>query len=333
MTIKKQHHASSPKSRIKKKNLVPTPHDRFFRAAMANKRVAREFFESHLPEAFQEHVDLNTLHLEPGSFIDEELQLQITDVLYSLTWKGKTAFLYTLVEHLREADPLMAFRNIKYRIGIMDDHLKKTGELPIVFVLVVYNGDTKYPYSTNLFDLFGEDKVLARETFLQPFDLIDLSQITDEKLKKRAWSGILELSLKHTRERDLMPFLRDVVQLIKLIFDDGDSSYVMTVFNYLMKTGEIQDIEALRHLIHQNLSNEQEKKVMTIAEQFRQQGRREGIEKGIEKGREEGIEEGVKITAIALIQMNLLADEQIAAVTKLPLEKIIALRREYATPH
>ena len=133
MTVKKQRYKSSPKSRIKKKNLVPTPHDRFFRAAMANKRVAREFFDNHLPDAFKIHADLDTLKLEPGSFVDEELQMQITDVLYSLTWKGKTAFLYTLVEHLREADPLMAFRNIKYRIGIMDDHLKKTGELPIVY--------------------------------------------------------------------------------------------------------------------------------------------------------------------------------------------------------
>jgi predicted transposase YdaD len=215
----------------------------------------------------------------------------------------------------------------------MDDHLKKTGELPLVFVLVVYNGDTKYPYSADLFDLFGEDKVLARETFLQPFDLIDLSQIADEKLKKRAWAGILELSLKHTRERDLLPFLRDAIQLIKLIFDDGDSSYIMMVFNYLMKTGEVQDIEALRHLIHENLSSEQEEEIMTIAEQFRQEGVKMGIEKGfvegIEKGREEGVQKGVEITAVTLIHMNLLTDAQIAAATKLSLEKIAELRKKH----
>jgi predicted transposase/invertase (TIGR01784 family) len=282
---------SSHKTRIKK-NIVPTPHDRFFRAAMANKRVAREFFESHLPTAFKEQVDLDTLQLEQGSFVDEELQMQITDVLYSLDWKGKKAYLYTLVEHLRDADKFMAFRNVKYRIGIMDEHLKNTGELPMVFVLVVYNGDKKYPYSTDLFDLFGEDKLLAKETFLKPFDLVDLTQIADEKLKQRAWSGILELSLKHTREPDLLPFLSDVIKIIKLIFDSGDSSYIMTVFNYLMNTGEVQDMDALRHLIHDNLSSEQEEKVMTIAEYFRQEGMEKGIQKGIEKGMEKGMEKG-----------------------------------------
>ncbi len=56
-------------------------------------------------------------------------------------------------------------------------------------------------------------------------------------------------------------------------------------------------------------------------------------EKGIKEGIEEGMEKGAKITAVALIQMNLLSDEQIAAATKLPLEKIIALRREYVTSH
>ncbi|AIF81043.1 putative cytosolic protein [endosymbiont of Acanthamoeba sp. UWC8] len=36
------------------------PHDVFFKKAMANPRVAKEFFEAHLPKEIRNKVNLNT---------------------------------------------------------------------------------------------------------------------------------------------------------------------------------------------------------------------------------------------------------------------------------
>jgi hypothetical protein len=43
-------------------------------------------------------------------------------------------------------------------ISIMDEHLKRneTATLPVVYPMIMYSGKEKYNYSTNLFDLFGE---------------------------------------------------------------------------------------------------------------------------------------------------------------------------------
>jgi predicted transposase/invertase (TIGR01784 family) len=161
---------------------------------MSHPRVAKEFFESYLPATILKKINLDTLQLRPGTFVDEELQLKVTDALFSVDCQGKPAYLYTLVEHLRNPDRWMAFRRLQYQLQIMDQHRKETGELPIVYVLVLYNGEKQYPYSTDIFDLFAEHKALAQEALLRPFKLIDLSQISDKKLKHKAWSGMFQLS-------------------------------------------------------------------------------------------------------------------------------------------
>jgi predicted transposase/invertase (TIGR01784 family) len=298
-----------------KKQLVPTPHDRFFRASMADPRVATQFFETHLPDAIKKQVNLNTLHMEPGTFIDEELQLQVTDVLFSVEYQGRPGYIYNLVEHQRTPDPLMAFRSLKYRLKIMEQHYKKYGELPIVYVVVLYNGKVRYPYSTDFFDLFGEHKALAQQLFSPAFELVDLSQIADKELRRKAWLGMMELSLKHVDERDLLPFIRGVVTLLQEIEQAGGIDYIKTIFHYLFTSGEISDTEALVEVLHQNLSPALESTVMTIAQQFEQ--------KGMEKGRRE--------VAIQLIKEKLLPDEQIARVAHLSLETIQALKRQVKT--
>lgn len=307
-----------------KKQLVSTPHDRFFRSSMANPRVAVEFFETHLPDVLKKKVDLNTLHMEPGTFVDEELQLQMTDVLFSVECQGRPGYLYNLVEHQRTPDPLMAFRGLKYRLKIMEQHYKKYSAMPIVYVVVLYNGKVRYPYSTDFFDLFGEHKMLAQQLFSPAFELIDLSQIADEDLKQKAWSGMMELSLKHVDERDLLPFIQDVVTLLQEIEKADGIDYIKTVFYYLVTSGEVSSTEALIKVLHQNLSPASESTVMTIAQMFEQKGEARGLEKGRQEGRQETIQEMAK----QLIKNKLLTDEQIVTLTGLSLESIQALKRQ-----
>jgi len=55
--------------------VIHQPHDKFFRKAMADIRVARDFFEEHLPAHILEKVDLSTLALEKDTFVDEAYQV------------------------------------------------------------------------------------------------------------------------------------------------------------------------------------------------------------------------------------------------------------------
>ncbi|WP_179364349.1 Rpn family recombination-promoting nuclease/putative transposase, partial [Escherichia coli] len=51
-----------------------TPHDAVFKQFLMHAEIARDFLEIHLPVELRELCDLNTLHLESGSFIEESLK-------------------------------------------------------------------------------------------------------------------------------------------------------------------------------------------------------------------------------------------------------------------
>jgi predicted transposase/invertase (TIGR01784 family) len=136
----------------KSSNHVAQAHDRFFKMAMMEKEVAREFFEKHLPGDLLSVVDLNKLEVQPGSYIDEHRQESIADMLFKTTIEKHEAYLYLVVDHQSKPDELMPFRVLKYICNIIAKHLKETGnkKIPLVLPLVVYHGRQLWQYSTNI---------------------------------------------------------------------------------------------------------------------------------------------------------------------------------------
>lgn len=279
------------------KKTVQTPHDRFFRAALSDQRVANEFFECHLPPAIKEIVDLASITLRKDTYVDENLSLSMTDMLFDASFQGKSGYLYLLIEHQSTPNRLMAFRLLKYMLAIMDQHLKTTKgtQLPLIYPMVFYTGKTSYSYSTDIFDLFEPvSQELARDIFMQPFELIEINQIPDEEMKQRVWLGILELSMKHIFARDILPCLNDMLSLLQKAEDLRGAGYVQTALTYLFITGEVKDKQLFLETIQTGLSPETKGAIMTIAEQFAAEGMEKGIQLGIQQGEQQGIKKGIE---------------------------------------
>lgn len=320
-------------------------HDRYFRAAMSQPEVARDFFDAYLPQEIKKRVDLQTLQLCKESFIDEKLQLQITDLLFSINFRDQQGYLYLLTEHQSSADKLMPFRICKYIFSIMDQHLKKSKEkiLPVVYPLIYYNGKIKYSHSTDLFTLFGAYNDLAKQVLLQPIRLIDLTAVTDEELKQHIWSGIMGLSMK----RNLMQnttFFKTIISLLHNIEKNNVEDYINVTLAYLAQIIDVSNRETFLESMRESLSCNLGEKAMTIAESWIEEGIQKGIQKGIEKGIQQGIEKGVqqgikkgiqqgihegrkdtkKSIALKLLKMGLSIDF-ISQATELTCEEIEAL--------
>lgn len=164
----------------------------------------------------------------------------------------------------------MAFRLLKYMFAIMDQHLKTTKgvQLPLIYPMVFYTGKTSYSYSTDVFDLFEPvNQQLARDIFLQPFELIQINQIPDEEMKKKVWLGILELSMKHIFARDVLPCLNDMLSLLQKAEDLEGAGYVQTALTYLFTTGVVKDEQLFLETIQMGLSPETRGVIMTIEQQ------------------------------------------------------------------
>lgn len=276
---------------LEAQSIVHHPHDHAFKSAMVDVRVAREFFEWHLPEPIKPLVNLESLNLEPCSFVDEALQSSATDLLYRTEFNFKPAkqgYLYLLVEQQTQPDRWLPLRLLKYlcraweRHRIQHPHGK---ELPLIVPLIFYTGKTPYSYSTDFFDLFGDHQALARQLLLGSYHLVQLHEIPYEKIVQHPWVGLLELLMKHAPYRDTLALLEQALCLLRpLLTEAGADNYVISMLHYLLDQGEVKNLSAFFALIRKQLPQHVETKIMTIAEQLRQQGIQEGVQQGLQQG-------------------------------------------------
>ena len=182
----------------------------------------------------------------------------------------------------------------------MEHHIKQTNsnKLPIVYPVIFYTGNRSYNYSTDLFDLFGDKKELAKDILWRPCRLIDLSKIPDKTLKEFLRYGIIARTMKHIYEKDFLPVLKEIVCDLKNIGGQDDIAYIHTVLSYIIEAGELDKQEFIQTV---NAGLTQEVNIMTLAEQFRQEGRQEGYEKAkatlAEQFKREGYEEAKAMLA------------------------------------
>ena len=312
-------------NKLKKNNLCP--HDRFTRSAMSTPKVAEEFFQQNLPEHIKKTMNFSSLKLEKESFIDDKLKLQIADLLYSVDFNGEPGFLYILFEHASSPQPLLPFRMLKYMIAIMDSHLNKYKEnqtLPLVYPIILYNGEKPYKYSMDFFDLFPpKEKELAKDMLMSPYHLIDLTQVTDEELQKYIWFGSMALTLKHIHDSDILPFIKEILCIVKELEKYGAESYIYSMVTYIAEAGELPHqedwVEAIQKL--ESIDEEKLMTLMNLVEHLKPEVAKRCIEKGRQEGRQEGRhEEKVEIAKAMLLKGIDL--ELIASVTELSKKEI-----------
>ncbi len=96
---------------------VPTPHDRFFRQNWSRIPVAQEFLRHYLPADVVALLDLSTLEPTGDTFVDPDLSMHFSDMLYRVKLADATAALiYVLLEHKRNPERWTAFQLLRYLV-------------------------------------------------------------------------------------------------------------------------------------------------------------------------------------------------------------------------
>ena len=65
-------------------NIIRTPHDEFVKEIMEHPKVAKDFFENHLPNEIKDKFIFDTLRPEKTSFIDPGLKKHDSDLIFSV---------------------------------------------------------------------------------------------------------------------------------------------------------------------------------------------------------------------------------------------------------
>ncbi|MEB6536539.1 Rpn family recombination-promoting nuclease/putative transposase [Pantoea stewartii] len=309
---------------MKKKNGTPMPHDATFRQFLSQPEIARDFMELHLPAELRAICDLNTLKLESGSFVEDDLRQYFSDVLYSLkTTRDEEGYIHVLIEHQSSPDKLMAFRLLRYAVAAMQRHLEAGHKsLPLVIPVFFYTGKrSPYPYSTRWLDAFS-DPVLAARLYAEPFPLVDVTVIPDEEIAGHRSMAALTLLQKHIHQRDFAELMDTLVPV--LLAGYLSSSQVISLIHYIVQTGETSDAEALVRELAQRVPQHGDE-LMTIAQQLEQKGIEKGIQLGHEAGRSEGEREATLKIARTMLQ-NGLDNETVMKMTGLNADDLAQIR-------
>ncbi len=265
--------------------VIKNPHDALFKSMCENINVTIDLLKSALPADLFNKIKLDTLQLTDKSFVLPEMAQRHSDIIYQAEINHHEGYIAFLIEHQSSDDALMAFRKLEYNVSLMRQHLKQEKlKLPVIINLCLYHGErSPYPYSTDLFDCFS-DPILAKQWMFQPFQLIDLTVMTDEEIEKHGYAALMQFLFKHCRDAELSRKVKQMVALLRRL--DADL-HLQNVLYYLTEVcGDRDDAERLLRALMNQLS-EKEETIMTYGEQLRQAGRQVGQQEGRQEGRQE----------------------------------------------
>ena len=260
--------------------MTAAPHDALFKATFSQVERAAEELRWALPPELVAQIDFESLALEPGSFVDDALREQHTDLLYSLRVAGRAARVYVLFEHQSSVDPWMPLRLLRYMLRVWEACASEgTAPLPVIVPVVLHHSDTGWRAATSFEALFDLPPATAGFTPHFRFVLDDLGAHGEAALQERAVSACTRLVLSALQQarsgRDLAQLLRGWSGLIRELARAPDGARALKlVFSYLFEVRGAAEFAAV-HATVRDIDSEET--MQTIAQMLES--------RGIEKGR------------------------------------------------
>ncbi len=263
---------------------VNKKHDTFFRETMSHKEVAADFLANYLPAKVLKHIRLDTLTITKDSFVNEKLAEYYSDLLYHVKFTGnRLGLIYFLFEHKSYPD---IFTNLQL-LGYLSENWQlirkqfpNAKKLPLIIPIIVYHGKPKGKAIrlVDLIDLPHPDLACYVPTFDTAF--YDFSPEADEAIKGDIYLKMFLLCLRAKnipQSREI--FIQILLLLAQLPEDATSMHWIQFIFRYLSLNMDI-DRGVVHDLVKENVPRDKEGKIMTIAEQWKQEGRTEGEAKG-----------------------------------------------------
>lgn len=207
---------------------LPTPHNNFFHFALSHLPNARGLIETQLSQAALAELDLGSLQLLPGSFIDPDLSEKFSDLLFSVNLNAERSagmkdevLVYFLFEHKSQSDPLTVLQLLSYIVRIWEKRVRDGLPLCPVVPLVVYHGEAGWTAARSMAELIPTPAGLAEyQIRFQPL-LLDLSRLDDDQIAGEPLLRNTLRLLKYSRSKQLVDKLGEIIRLIGHSLPEG----------------------------------------------------------------------------------------------------------------
>ncbi|PWK16658.1 putative transposase/invertase (TIGR01784 family) [Arcicella aurantiaca] len=299
---------------------IQNVHDKFFKETFSRIDIATNFLEELLEQNLIQQMNLSTLQMDNNSFVDEELEEHFADILYTCDYGQKSKIRIALLyEHKSYKEDYPHWQLNQYMLNVWKSGLKQNKYKPIpVIPIILYHGRDKWSYQSmaSYFDNIDENLV----KYIPDFDyhLINLNDISDKRISnfKNKFLAISALLFKYSRYKKYVKKIEDnLVDLLKLVDNQGSSQFVTSVVLYIQNTDELTITELFT--IFTRVSSNLHQTVMTTAEQLISRGINQGISQGISQGAEMK-----EIDAIKRGYSNGISIELLSNILNLPVQKV-----------
>ncbi|MCG5495683.1 Rpn family recombination-promoting nuclease/putative transposase [Ectothiorhodospira variabilis] len=270
-------------------NTLPNPHDTLFKALLEDPERAGALLRESLPKALTDKMSGDPQPVD-GSFIDENLRGTHSDRLFQVALQdGRTAFIYTLIEHKSWPDMGAPLQLMGYRHRIWtryaQDKPERLRTLPPIITLLVYHGRTSWDVPTRLIDCIDADEDLLELQRDGRYTVKDLTgsapvyeDFSDHPLLRAGLAALAWAFVKQFHPEQLARLLRDL---------PDEHPLTRQILIYIVRVHTMTENEfkqgvamAKPHLV--------EALTMSLAQEWMDRGEARGLQKGIQQGLKRG---------------------------------------------
>lgn len=252
-------------------------HDRFFKETFSRRHVVAALVNELLPDALRQRLNTDSLRLTNASFVDEDLGEHWADLIYECDYGPQPVRVALLLEHKSYRPERPHLQLLRYLLNAWRADAKQHRLLRPVIPVVIYHGTAAWRYAA-LESYFGElDEALRAYLPEFRYELVDVSRFSDEQILTfhDAFLALSAFFLKYSRIQDFLaqtlPVLTALLQNLETVPDH--EGFLNAAFVYVYESGDLTVDEILATF--RNASQPLTERIMTTAEQLRQEGKRE----------------------------------------------------------
>ena len=280
--------------------------DRGYKMLFSHPRMVEDLLKAFVKEEFVSDIDFSYLKRANNSYVTKDFRDREADILWQTKFKGKDAYIYILIEFQSTVDRFMSLRMLTYILLFYQDLLKKKRlkKLPVVFPIMLYNGEKRWNAPEKLEELI-EEPVKSIRGYIPKFKYY---KIAENEFKKEQLISLNNLTAQlFNIENSSIDELDEAIEnIIRILKQEIPNELQRDIGLWIRGLLRIKD----NKFKIENLDLMEVKPMLAkTLERFEKECELRGIEKGIEKGKLEErkelakkmLKEGVKIEFIVKI--------------------------------
>ena len=266
---------------------IKNPHDKLFKLVFGDVGNLADFMRSNLPENLTANMDLESLEIVPGSYLEEDFTDNFNDLLARVKIRDGMLEIYFLFEHKSSYEPDSPWQILRYMARQWKKDLQENKTFaPIVPVLFCHAGK-KWEYQTFSVLFPGFPEIFLEYIPKFQYILHDIAGIPDNEIKGGTLVRLVQILMKDAtsgRLKEKVSILGKSLQEIERM--KSGRYWTEIIIRYIMRVEQIS-YDVLREEFRKGKFLFGEEIVMKTLEEVRQKARREGREQGLEKGIEQ----------------------------------------------